>query len=73
MNARRQKGKAKKFLRIFELRHKPLDEITLLWYIVTRGETMEENLITKKELLEITGISYGALYRWKRIADVRFT
>ena len=28
---------------------------------------MDENLITKKELLEITGISYGALYRWKRM------
>lgn len=28
---------------------------------------MEDNLITKKELLEITGISYGALYRWKRM------
>ena len=28
---------------------------------------MEENLITKKELLELTGISYGALYRWKRM------
>jgi len=27
---------------------------------------MDENLISKKELLEITGISYGALYRWKR-------
>ena len=27
---------------------------------------MNENLISKKELLEITGISYGALYRWKR-------
>jgi len=27
---------------------------------------MEEALITKKELLELTGISYGALYRWKR-------
>ena len=26
-----------------------------------------EDLITKKELLEITGISYGALYRWKRM------
>lgn len=25
-----------------------------------------ENLISKKELLEITGISYGQLYRWKR-------
>ncbi len=28
---------------------------------------MDDNLITKKELLEITGISYGALYRWKRM------
>lgn len=28
---------------------------------------MEENLITKKELLGLTGISYGALYRWKRM------
>ncbi len=28
---------------------------------------MEDNLITKKELLERTGISYGALYRWKRM------
>ena len=27
---------------------------------------MEENLISKKELLELTGISYGQLYRWKR-------
>jgi len=27
---------------------------------------MDENLISKRELLEITGISYGALYRWKR-------
>lgn len=27
---------------------------------------MEEILITKKELLELTGISYGQLYRWKR-------
>jgi len=27
---------------------------------------MDENLISKKELLEITWISYGALYRWKR-------
>ena len=25
-----------------------------------------ENLITKKELLDLTGISYGSLYRWKR-------
>lgn len=27
---------------------------------------MEEELISKKELLEVTGISYGQLYRWKR-------
>lgn len=27
---------------------------------------MDEDLISKKELLERYGISYGALYRWKR-------
>ncbi|PHB79013.1 hypothetical protein COE94_28620, partial [Bacillus toyonensis] len=27
---------------------------------------MSTNLISKKELLELTGISYGQLYRWKR-------
>lgn len=27
---------------------------------------MEQELISKKELLERYGISYGALYRWKR-------
>jgi DNA-binding transcriptional MerR regulator len=27
---------------------------------------MENDLISKKELLELTGISYGQLYRWKR-------
>jgi hypothetical protein len=27
---------------------------------------MDEERISKKELLEITGISYGQLYRWKR-------
>jgi len=27
---------------------------------------LEENLISKKELLERYGMSYGALYRWKR-------
>ncbi|MGA9174534.1 MAG: YhbD family protein [Thermoactinomyces sp.] len=27
---------------------------------------MEQDLISKKELLERTGISYGQLYRWKR-------
>jgi DNA-binding transcriptional MerR regulator len=30
------------------------------------GDYVEENLISKKELLELTGISYGQLYRWKR-------
>jgi len=37
---------------------------------------MDENMISKKELLELTGISYGALYRWKRknlIPDEWFT
>lgn len=28
---------------------------------------MEEELISKKELLDRYGISYGALYRWKRM------
>jgi DNA-binding transcriptional MerR regulator len=27
---------------------------------------MNQDLISKKELLELTGISYGQLYRWKR-------
>jgi len=27
---------------------------------------VEPDLISKKELLELTGISYGQLYRWKR-------
>ncbi|WP_028399927.1 YhbD family protein [Ectobacillus panaciterrae] len=27
---------------------------------------MEKDLISKKDLLELTGISYGQLYRWKR-------
>jgi hypothetical protein len=27
---------------------------------------MENDLISKKDLLELTGISYGQLYRWKR-------
>jgi hypothetical protein len=27
---------------------------------------MEEELVSKKDLLELTGISYGQLYRWKR-------
>ena len=28
---------------------------------------MDQNLISKKELLEMYGICYGALYRWKRM------
>ncbi len=28
---------------------------------------MEQDLISKKELLQHCGISYGALYRWKRM------
>ena len=28
---------------------------------------MDQNLISKKELLDMYGISYGALYRWKRM------
>ena len=28
---------------------------------------MDENLISKKDLLQRYGISYGALYRWKRM------
>lgn len=28
---------------------------------------MDEALLSKKDLLEITGISYGQLYRWKRM------
>lgn len=31
-----------------------------------REYKMEEDLISKKELLDLTGISYGQLYRWKR-------
>jgi hypothetical protein len=33
---------------------------------MNNSEKMEENLISKKELLDLTGISYGQLYRWKR-------
>ncbi len=31
---------------------------------------MEEELISKKELLNKYGISYGALYRWKRMGVI---
>lgn len=30
------------------------------------SDTLEENLISKKDLLDLTDISYGQLYRWKR-------
>lgn len=30
------------------------------------GSKMSEELISKKEILDMTGISYGQLYRWKR-------
>jgi hypothetical protein len=32
----------------------------------TRRDSVEEELISKKDLLKETGISYGQLYRWKR-------
>jgi predicted DNA-binding transcriptional regulator AlpA len=36
-------------------------------YIRNRGDcSLDDNLISKKEVLELTGISYGQLYRWKR-------
>jgi hypothetical protein len=31
-----------------------------------RRDNMEDELISKKDLLDLTGISYGQLYRWKR-------
>ena len=41
--------------------------IAFIKEIIEGNEDMEEeNLISKKELLKITGISYGQLYRWKR-------
>lgn len=44
------------------------DFINKINYLTIEGnKAMEdENLISKKELLEITDISYGQLYRWKR-------
>jgi hypothetical protein len=41
--------------------------VTVLCYIVTKGGFyLSNDLISKKDLLELTGISYGQLYRWKR-------
>lgn len=44
------------------------DYVTVLCYICLRGgaSAMEQELISKKDLLELTEISYGQLYRWKR-------
>ena len=41
--------------------------VTVLRNNVTKGEAMDHNLISKKELLDMYSISYGALYRWKRM------
>jgi hypothetical protein len=35
-------------------------------HYLKRRKNMDEELISKKELLDETGISYGQLYRWKR-------
>lgn len=44
------------------------NNVTEHCYIITeRSDDMNEDLITKKELLTRYGISYGALYRWKRM------
>ena len=44
------------------------NNVTEHCYIITeRSDDMNEDLITKKELLARYGISYGALYRWKRM------
>lgn len=45
-----------------------LNSVTVLCYneSIEGAGPMEEQLISKKELLEKTSISYGQLYRWKR-------
>lgn len=45
-----------------------LNNVTVLCYngSIEGAGPMEEQLISKKELLEKTSISYGQLYRWKR-------
>lgn len=45
-----------------------IDIVTVLCYIKPEVNEMENDLLSKKELLELTGISYGQLYRWKRKA-----
>lgn len=50
---------------------KRLDIVTLLCYNVrnnvTERDEVNDALISKKDLLGRYGISYGALYRWKRM------
>ena len=43
-------------------------DVTVLCYILFRKglSNMSDELISKKELLDFAGISYGQLYRWKR-------
>ncbi len=43
-----------------------IDNVTVFCYINAEVIDMENELISKKDLLELTGISYGQLYRWKR-------
>lgn len=46
---------------------KSIYNVTVLCYTKNeRRVIMDDNLISKKELLEYEGISYGQLYRWKR-------
>ncbi len=37
-----------------------------MFYLFEKVILMDEELVSKKDLLELTGISYGQLYRWKR-------
>lgn len=48
--------------------YRPLQRNIVMLNFIQGGVlvNMDENLISKKELLELTGISYGQLYRWKR-------
>jgi DNA-binding transcriptional MerR regulator len=47
---------------------KTLNTITQQCFVtlIQGDDNMEQELISKKELLELTGISYGQLHRWKR-------
>ena len=35
--------------------------------MLKKGAAMDPTYISKRELLEMFGVSYGALYRWKRM------